>query len=72
MTPPTIEDAGRIARARNLDCTIVLGIDAQGRVYLATYGKTTDLCKAAAHLGDASQNFLDTLINNLSAVKAKS
>ena len=51
---PKVADCREIARKWGADQVIVLALDGQGRLQMATFGKTTGLCGGAKRLGDVA------------------
>ena len=51
---PKVADCRDIARKWGKEQVIIIGIDDSGQVEMATFGKTMQLCKCAAALGDSA------------------
>jgi len=60
---PKIADCREIARKWNKEQVIVITLDGEGRMEMATFGETPRLCFVAKQLGDIAFDKLESFLN---------
>jgi hypothetical protein len=63
-----VADARDIATKWNKVQVIIIGIDHNGNMTMATYGKTPDLCSFAKQLGDAAWEAIMSFVERIGKV----
>jgi len=59
---PKVADCRDIARKWGKEQVIIISLDDEGRMEMATFGKTRELCVVAKKLGDVAFDCIQTFI----------
>jgi len=62
---PKVADCREIARKWHKEQVIIIALDGDGRLEMATFGKTPHLCAVAKKLGDVGFDCIETFINGV-------
>ena len=65
---PKVADCREIARKWGKEQVIILALDGDGRLGMATYGHTPQLCACAKVLGDVAFDAIERYIENVGKV----
>lgn len=63
--PRHVQDIAPLVERWGVDMVIAIGIDAQGRYRLATYGATRSICPVAAKLGDVAARAIEDYVHEI-------